>query len=69
MTQCHFASLVYDETGRNELEGGTIMKIKKRVLLQAMEYAKNAAATDAVNVNFKESATQCNSRADYHHWI
>lgn len=54
MTQCHFASLVYDETGRNELEGGTIMKIKKRVLLQAMEYAKNAAATDAVNETLKK---------------
>ena len=30
------------------------MKIKKRVLLQAMEYAKNAAATDAVNVILKK---------------
>ena len=31
-----------------------IMKIKKRVLLQAMEYAKNAAATDAVNEILKK---------------
>lgn len=54
MTKCHFAFLFYDETGRNELEGGTIMKIKKRVLLRAMEYAKNAAATDAVNETLKK---------------
>ena len=46
--------IFYDEVGRNELEGGMIMKIKKRVLLQAMEYAKNAAATDAVNETLKK---------------